>query len=197
MTKEELRKIFKKKRSSLSQSEVTEKSRLINQNFIEKLLPKIYKKNSGKIFSIYLASSNEVTCDFIAGHFKQNKIRFAYPKITELNQPLEFLENEDDEEFLPNKFYEKILEPAYGKKILPDFLILPLLAFDKNLSRLGMGGGFFDRTILYLKSQKPELVTIGLAYELQRAGSPLPLEENDQKLDFIVTEKSVFSPSQS
>ena len=46
------RKIFKEKRSALSISEVKEKSHAINQNFIQNLLPKIYQKDSGKIFSL-------------------------------------------------------------------------------------------------------------------------------------------------
>ena len=54
-----------------------------------------------------------------------------------------------------------------NKTIEPDILIIPLLAFDKSLSRLGMGGGFFDRTIQYLRSQNSQLITIGLAYDFQ------------------------------
>ncbi len=192
--KSKLREIFKQKRSSLSREEVVKKSQQINQNFIENLLPKIYQKNSDKIFSLYLSSGNEVTTNLIAEHFKKNKIKFSYPKISKKNHPLEFILADKNQQFAPNNFFS-ILEPISGEKILPDFLILPLLAFDADLSRLGMGGGFFDRTIQNLKTHKSKIITIAVAYDVQRLYENLPIEETDQRLDFIVTEKNIFSAS--
>jgi 5-formyltetrahydrofolate cyclo-ligase len=61
------------------------------------------------------------------------------------------------------------------------------------MSRLGMGGGFFDRTISKLKIEKPNLQTIALAYDFQRLETDLPIENTDQKPDFIVTSNSIFS----
>jgi 5-formyltetrahydrofolate cyclo-ligase len=192
--KSKLREIFKQKRSSLSREEVVEKSQQINQNFIENLLPKIYQKDSNKIFSLYISSGNEVTTNLIAEHFKKNKIKFSYPKISKKNHPLEFILADKNQQFAPNNFFP-ILEPISGKKILPDFLILPLLAFDADLSRLGMGGGFFDRTIQNLKTHKSKIITIAIAYDVQRLRENLPVEKTDQRLDFIVTEKNIFSAS--
>ena len=193
--KSRLREVFRKKRSALKKEEVAKKSQEINQNFITNLLPKIYQKNSGKIFSLYLSSNNEVATDSIAEHFLANQINFSYPKIIERNQPLEFILFKKNQQFLANNFYPTIREPDCGKKILPDFLILPLLGFDHNLSRLGMGGGFFDRTINFLKKQKSSIITIGLGYEFQRLEDRLPIEITDQRLDFVVTEKMIFSAS--
>jgi len=191
--KSELRKIFKEKRRALKAEEVTKKSAEICQNFITNLLPKIYQNNSEKIFSLYLEAANEVSTEVIKENFLENKILFSYPKIIQKNHPLEFILAEENLRFATNQFYPKISEPINGKKILPDFLILPLLAFDDNLSRLGMGGGFFDRTIKFLKNHNSEIITIGLAYEFQRSEKTLPIDNTDQKLDFIVTEKSIFS----
>ena len=53
--KQNLRKIFKEKRSALSQQEIVEKSKQVNQNFIDNLLGKIYPKDSQKIFSLYFS----------------------------------------------------------------------------------------------------------------------------------------------
>ncbi len=193
--KETLRALFRKKRSALTANEVTERSRQINQNFISNLLPKIYHKNSDKIFSIYSPLANEVSTDLLSEHFKKNQILFSYPKITKLNNHLDFLLAEENQIFAPNNFYPKILEPLSGEKVFPDFLILPLLAFDRQFSRLGMGGGFFDRTISFLKKQKSSITTIGLAYCFQRANETIGTEETDQKLDFIATEEVIFSAS--
>ncbi len=201
--KNSLRKIFREKRYNISAKEAAEKSQKINQNFLLNLLPQIYQKNLIKnfeqIFSLYLASSNEVSCDLIAQYFKKNHIKFCYPKIIKPNHRLDFVLYEENQTLVANHFYPKVFEPLAKKqsseKIIPDFLILPLLAFDQDLSRLGMGGGFFDRTIAYLKSRKSKIITIGLAYDFQRLESTMPIDKNDQKLDFIVTENFIFSAS--
>lgn len=187
-----LRQIFRKKRSELSGESAAKKSQIITQNFLTKLLPQIYSKNSGKIFGIYTSSGGEVSTNIIIEHFQKNHIPFSYPKIVQLNHCLDFILAQKNQTFAANQFYPKILEPVSGTKNFPDFIILPLLAFDAHSSRLGMGGGFFDRTIDFLKKQKSEIITIGLAYEFQRTHDPLPTEKTDQKLDFIVTELGVF-----
>lgn len=193
--KEELRKFFKSKRTALSPQEISERSHQINQNFIDNLLDKIYTKNSKKIFSLYFSSYHEVTTDLIAQHFYQNNICFSYPKITQEDHHLDFIVATKNQELKPNILFPKILEPQGKINVFPDVLILPLLAFDSNLSRLGMGGGFFDRTIEFLKKQNSEIITIALAYDFQRAETILPIENTDQKLDFIVTEKNIFPAS--
>jgi len=193
--KQNLRKIFKEKRSALSQQEIADKSKQVNQNFIDNLLEKIYPKNSQKIFSLYFSSYGEVSTDLIAQHFYQNQIRFSYPKIVQKNHHLDFVLAKQNQALEPNIFFPKILEPQNGVKVLPNLVILPLLAFDANLSRLGMGGGFFDRTIEFLKKQNSEIITIALAYDFQRLETLLPIDNTDQKLDFIATETKIFSAS--
>lgn len=190
--KSEIRKIFKEKRAAMNVQEVMEKSKKINQNFIDNLLPKIYAKNSGKIFSVYKASGNEASCDLIIEHFKKNKIDFAYPKIVAKDSALEFVLADAQQKFAENKLYKNIFEPIDGKKISPDILIIPLLAFDEKLTRLGMGGGFYDRTIEFLKSKK-EILTIGLGYNWQLSLQILQKENTDETLDFIVSEQDILS----
>ena len=59
--------------------------------------------------------------------------------------------------------------------------------YDKNLNRIGYGGGFYDRYIKKIKKNK-KIITIGLAYSFQKV-KKIPVNEYDIKLDFIVTEK--------
>lgn len=190
--KQQLRKIFKEKRSALTSKEVAEKSSQISNNFIKNLLPKIYEKNFDKVFAIYISSHQEVCTSEIIQYFIQNKIKFSYPKITQINHPLDFILFEENQNFSANKFFPKVLEPVNGKIIIPDIVILPLLAFDSKLSRLGMGGGFFDRTIEILRTQGSKII-IGLAYDFQALHSLLPTEKTDQRLDFIATETNIIS----
>ncbi|MFM7703158.1 MAG: 5-formyltetrahydrofolate cyclo-ligase, partial [Alphaproteobacteria bacterium] len=91
----------------------------------------------------------------------------------------------------------KILEPKLGEILIPNFLFIPLVCFDKNLNRIGMGAGFYDRTIAILKLKNPKLKLIGIAYDYQFYNQDLPTEKTDQSLDFIVTNSSLFLQSKS
>ena len=84
-----------------------------------------------------------------------------------------------------NKF--GIPEPTSNKVIFPNILLVPLVAFDKYLNRIGYGGGFYDRYIKKINKKK-KVITIGLAYSFQKV-SKIPANEYDMKLDYIVTEK--------
>jgi 5-formyltetrahydrofolate cyclo-ligase len=74
--------------------------------------------------------------------------------------------------------------------VVPDLLIVPLLLFDPRGARLGYGGGFYDRTIQQLRSRE-NLIAIGMAYSSQQVDS-VPVEDTDQYLDGVVTEKEIF-----
>ena len=65
--------------------------------------------------------------------------------------------------------------------------MIPLVAFDKNLNRLGYGGGYYDRLITKL-SKKKKVIKIGLAFSIQQVDK-VPINMHDQKLDYIVTNK--------
>lgn len=88
---------------------------------------------------------------------------------------------------LPGRY--DIPEPD-GPEILPDVVIIPMAAFDEERHRLGYGGGFYDRTLAALKAKK-KVLTVGLAYQSQLHPG-LPAEENDVKLDVIITDKKVY-----
>jgi 5-formyltetrahydrofolate cyclo-ligase len=67
---------------------------------------------------------------------------------------------------------------------------VPLLAFDKNKNRLGYGKGFYDRYLKkYLKKNK-KILTVGIAFSFQEYKN-LPVNKNDYKLDYIITEKGI------
>ena len=80
-----------------------------------------------------------------------------------------------------------IPEPISNKIKYPDILLVPLVAYDKNLNRIGYGGGFYDRYFEKLKKIK-KIITIGLAYSYQKV-KKVPINNRDIKLDFIITEK--------
>jgi 5-formyltetrahydrofolate cyclo-ligase len=72
-------------------------------------------------------------------------------------------------------------------EVLPEILLVPLLAFDPLGYRLGWGGGFYDRTLAALRRAQP-VIAVGVAYAAQRVDR-LPRTELDQPLDWVVTEE--------
>jgi 5-formyltetrahydrofolate cyclo-ligase len=74
-------------------------------------------------------------------------------------------------------------------QVEPDIIIVPLLGFDKRGTRLGYGGGYYDRTLEKL-SRKPRLV--GIAFAAQEI-EMIPREAHDVPLDMIVTEQGARS----
>jgi 5-formyltetrahydrofolate cyclo-ligase len=75
--------------------------------------------------------------------------------------------------------------------VVPDVLLVPMLAFDRKGNRLGYGGGYYDRTIAQLRAKK-KIVTIGVAYAGQEVDS-VPHDAQDQQVDFIMTEREVIA----
>jgi 5-formyltetrahydrofolate cyclo-ligase len=82
------------------------------------------------------------------------------------------------------------LIPEVAEEVVPEVLIVPLLAFDRAGFRLGYGGGFYDRTLEGLRARGP-VAAIGFAFAAQEVDR-VPTEPTDQKLDLIVTERGVI-----
>jgi 5-formyltetrahydrofolate cyclo-ligase len=81
--------------------------------------------------------------------------------------------------------------PAVDDWIVPEIVIVPLVAFSAAGGRLGYGGGFYDRSLEQLRAARGTLA-IGFAFAAQEAAH-LPLEPTDQPLDMIVTEAGVIT----
>ena len=65
---------------------------------------------------------------------------------------MDFFEWTSDDPLTINKY--GIPEPSSNNLKYPDILLVPLLAFDKNLNRVGYGGGFYDRYIQKIRKKK-------------------------------------------
>lgn len=70
---------------------------------------------------------------------------------------------------------------------IPELLFIPCVAFDQDKFRLGYGGGYYDATIINLKKNKNNILTIGVALEKSRVIC-LPREQYDQALNYIISD---------
>ena len=90
----------------------------------------------------------------------------------------------DGEVLEPGSF--GIPEPlSHWPRAVPQMLLVPLLAFDAHGHRLGMGGGFYDRTLAAIPAR-----TVGIAYAGQETAS-IPHEAHDRTLDMVLTEQGI------
>jgi len=76
--------------------------------------------------------------------------------------------------------------------LIPDVVLVPLLAFTREGDRLGYGGGYYDATLAALKAERPSLRSVGIAYAGQMV-KLLPKEETDIPLDYILTENGLIT----
>lgn len=75
------------------------------------------------------------------------------------------------------------------EEVVPDVVICPGIAFDRQGWRIGYGGGNFDT---YLRTLPERTYKIGLAFSLQVVEISLPVEAHDARVDAIITEKETI-----
>jgi 5-formyltetrahydrofolate cyclo-ligase len=84
-----------------------------------------------------------------------------------------------------------ILEPSpAAAEVVPDFMLVPLAAFDRLGHRIGYGAGHYDYTLAHLRKAKA-IAAIGLAFAAQEIES-VPALSHDVALDYVLTEKQIF-----
>ena len=177
MEKSEIRKkILKIRKKNISRNLEIDTNKILN----------ILKKNktTNKIVGGYYPYNYEVDAINILKNLEKQNYQISLPKIKK-NSQMDFFFWSIKDPLEVNKY--GIPEPISSKIVYPSFLLVPLVAFDRNLNRVGYGGGFYDRYIKKIKKTK-KIITIGLAYSFQKVNE-VPINKYDSKLDFIVTNK--------
>jgi 5-formyltetrahydrofolate cyclo-ligase len=84
-----------------------------------------------------------------------------------------------------------ILEPSpAAAELIPDFMLVPLAAFDPLGHRIGYGAGHYDFTLEHLRKVKA-ITAVGMAFAVQQIKA-VPAQPHDVALDYVLTEKKVF-----
>ena len=123
----------------------------------------------------------------ILKEFEKRKYKICLPVVKD-NFGMDFYNFSFKDPLTINRY--GIPEPQKTNVIYPDIILIPMVGFDKNLNRLGYGGGYYDRIIEKLMKKK-KILKIGLAFSCQQINN-LPISKYDKKMDYIVTEKYIL-----
>lgn len=138
----------------------------------------------GKILAGYIAKDSEADPSSIIAHAYALGCKTALPHVTSKSAPMQFLEWNPDEELVTGPFGLQ-QPPASAAPCRPDVALVPLIAFDRRLMRLGQGAGHYDRALSILDST----IAVGLAWSVQMAPELLA-DPWDVPMDAILTEQS-------
>lgn len=151
-----------------------------------------------KHIAFYLANDGEIDLSLLIEHAWQQGKCCYLPVLAEPNsQRLWFIPYTASTKLINNRF--GIPEPIHSHKmrlrktLSLDLILMPLVAFDSQGNRVGMGGGFYDRTLAFLKHRKywhkPNL--LGVAYEFQKQ-TQLEVKPWDIPLQAIATDACIY-----
>lgn len=157
-------------------------------HFLEAVNPQ-----KGQIVAGYWPKGREFDCRPIMDEVMKLGCQCALPVVEKDSRILKFAAWADGQPLQKGAF--GIMEPQEKNFVKPDILIVPVLAFDRHGYRLGYGGGYYDATLASLREHK-EIVAAGTAYGQQAVLFNLPVEEHDQRMDWIITPQTAIDHRQ-
>jgi len=176
--KARLREKARERRAALDDVFRTEASRDAGRHFFDAV-----PLASEATVACYWRIRDEMDCQPILIRLMDSLQPVCLPVVLGPGQPLQMRLWEQGAPLYPSGF--GTLAPSeLAPSVRPDVIIVPLLGFDKAGTRLGYGGGYYDRTLAVLR-RRPLLV--GLAFAAQEI-ERIPREPHDVPLDWIVTE---------
>ena len=181
--KENIRNEKRYERSLLSDAHIAR----LSDNFLSQWI-KFSKELSYQSIALYYPFDNEASPLEIINYLHSKNKEVLLPVIENNSKTLFFAKNGIQSELIKNNF--GIFEPK-NKEFVDieeiDIALIPCVAFNDKLFRLGMGGGFYDRTF----SKKSSTILIGMAYSFQYENESFQ-EKHDIKMDYVITQKGVL-----
>ena len=195
INRDSIRQQIRQQRNKLTKQEQQQAAQQLVQQLAK--LPEVIHAQH---IAIYLSHDGELdTTPFIQWCWQQNKHVYLPVLHPFTKGHLLFFQYTRKTPMQKNKF--AIPEPKLNSKTLCpliklDLLCMPLVAFDSQGNRLGMGGGFYDRTLVNYQQhlKKPHL--IGLAHNCQQVDK-VPVDYWDVPLQKIVTPHKIIQPSKA
>ena len=182
-------KYYLRKKFILSRKKNFPKRKKFNFHLIFKLIKKLFLIKKIVIAGYYPANYEVNILNFIKEAEEKNFL-VTLPGIESKNR-LTFRLWKYKEPLSINNY--GILEPKISNKtMIPDLLLVPLVAFDSKLNRIGYGKGYYDRILGRLKGKNKKMIAIGVAYSFQKC-TYIPTNKYDFKLDYIFTDRGIIS----
>jgi 5-formyltetrahydrofolate cyclo-ligase len=184
--KKKLRKILTQKRSLIKKNSKKEFSLQVFNKLIESI-----NFDEIKYVASFISIRSEISTNQLNEKIIELKRTLSFPVIEKNSQELIFKKSLSNENFKLGKY--DIPEPTNeNKEILPQLFFVPCLGFDLNGYRVGYGGGFYDKTFAKFKSLNLKFYTVGFSFDDQKQ-KEIPRENFDYKLDFVLTEKQLYT----
>ncbi len=168
-------------RAAILNSTRTDAAKAVARHFFDGI-----ELKPGEIVAGYWRIKDEMDCQPILVRLMDSFQPVCLPVVIGDEEPLE-LRLWEQGAALYEAGFGTLAPSELAPRVEPDVVLMPLLAFDRHGTRLGYGGGYYDRTLERL-SRRPRLV--GIAYAAQELDS-IPRESHDVPLDSIVTENGV------
>ncbi|SDH06327.1 5-formyltetrahydrofolate cyclo-ligase [Pelagibacterium luteolum] len=169
------------RRTGVPQADRQDASKAAADHFLDGIA---LQKN--QIVALYWPIRDEIDCKPLLTKLMDSGQPVALPVVLSEDEPLELRLWEDGQPLYPSGF--GTLAPSEtAPVVVPDIVVIPLLAFDKTGTRLGYGKGYYDRTLAHMGT-RPLLV--GYAFSAQELDF-IPRLAHDLPLDVLVTEAGV------
>ena len=182
-------KVFLRKKFLSQRKEKHSTVKKFNFNLIFKLINKHFRKKKITIAAYYPTNYEVNILKFLEAATKKN-FKIVLPVIKSSSKMC-FKLWIFKEPLYMNNF--GILEPRKSKvEITPDLILVPLVAFDRQLNRIGYGKGYYDRSLKKIKKNKKDMISLGIAYSFQKSKN-IAVNKHDFKLDYIFTEKGIIN----
>jgi 5-formyltetrahydrofolate cyclo-ligase len=184
----QLRKQYRNLRAGLDQDTLDRAARNLGERICS--MPEFVR--AGRI-AAYYAVNGEINLDCVIDRALAQGKQIYLPNLDQ--QTLRFAPYSRQQKMRINRF--KLPEPdvADDAMLAPealDLVLAPLVVFDPMRNRIGMGGGFYDRSFAFRKDpDQSRPILIGVAHELQKVERLEP-EPWDVRLDMIVTDQAIY-----
>lgn len=161
---------------------------LIAHRLAFKVLPSplAQRLEGAQVVALYIGIDDEAPAQRLAAPLEAMGKTLALPRVVDRLGNMEFVAWTPEEQLFPGLYGTSHPQPS-GPAVTPDVIVAPLLGFDGAMTRLGQGGGYYDRIF----ARFPDALRIGLAWSAQQFDA-LPADPWDLPLDMVMTEVALI-----
>ncbi len=186
LTKDQARSLYRAVRSHIGEDYAEKAAAALVKRFT-----KAITVQPGMVVAGYMPVRGEMNVLPLLHALDACDISLALPVVSAPAMPLLFRAWQPNAQLQTNRY--NIQEPEDSAPVvIPDIILVPLLACDREGGRIGYGKGFYDVTLAHLRQAEKKPLAVGVGYHVQLADTRLPCDAHDQRLDRIVTEKAVI-----